>query len=114
MEFENLSAEQKAKLWEIWQTIKPKQEVKPVEKPKPEVREEPKQKLIYSTYMPLGEGRGIKVNVWPNNLQLTRTERQEDGSWQNTQEIALARPILEKLFIRLPKLFELMKEEEKE
>jgi hypothetical protein len=55
---------------------------------------------------------GIAVSVWGNNLQLRRRVRNENREWKKEQEIALARSILEKLFIRLPKLFELMKEKE--
>jgi len=62
----------------------------------------------------LGEGQGISVTLWSNNLQLQRRERDENGNWKTTQEINLARQILEKLFIRLPIFFKKMKDEEKE
>ena len=75
-----------------------------------ETKKEKKQP-ISREYWPLGEGQGISATVWPNNLQLQRRVKNPDGSWQTTQEIALAKPILEKLYIRLPKIFEAMKEE---
>jgi hypothetical protein len=71
-----------------------------------------KNKPLYKAYWPLGEGQGIAVSVWENNLQLQRRVKSDNGEWRTEQEIALARPILEKLYIRLPKLFELMKEKE--
>jgi hypothetical protein len=70
-----------------------------------------KNKPLYKAYWPLGEGQGIAVSVWENNLQLQRRVR-NNGAWKTEQEISLARPILEKLYIRLPKLFELMNEKE--
>jgi hypothetical protein len=72
-------------------------------------KSETKNQPLYKTYWPLGEGQGIAVSVWENNLQLQRRVKSDNGEWRTEQEIALARPILEKLYIRLPKLFELMK-----
>ena len=79
-----------------------------------EVKTETQIKPLYHTYWPLGEGQGISVTLWSNNLQLQRRERDENGNWKTTQEINLARQILEKLFIRLPIFFKKMKDEEKE
>lgn len=62
-------------------------------------------------YFPLGPGKGIQLTVWPTNIQMQRQERDDNGKWSVTQEIALARTVLERLFIRMPKIFELMKEE---
>jgi len=62
----------------------------------------------YSAYWSLGEGKGIRIAVWDTHVQLTRIERDNNGNWITKQEISLARPILEKLFIRLPKIFDLM------
>ena len=104
MNFNSLSEEEKAKLWEIWKVIKSEK--------KPESTKKEKQTPKYKAYWPLGEGQGIAVSVWENNLQLQRRVRDENGEWKTEQEINLARPILEKLYIRLPKLFELMKERE--
>jgi hypothetical protein len=69
-----------------------------------------KSKPLYSAYWPLGKDQGISVSLWSSHLQLQRRVKTENG-WKTEQEISLARPILEKLFIRLPALFELMKEE---
>ena len=99
--FENLTDEEKKQMYETW--IKTQQEQK----------KEVKQKPIYRNYFPLGEGSGISVTLWSNSLQLQRREKEGD-TWKTTQEIHLARNILEKLFIRLPKLFNLMKESGKE
>lgn len=100
IDFEALSPEEKQKLWEMWKKAKQKKrEQKPKEKPKPK----------YKAYFPLGEGQGISVSVWENNIQLQRRVRDENGNWKTEQEIALARPILEKLYIRLPYLFRLMR-----
>jgi len=107
MDFNNLTEEEKAKLWEIWKAIKGKEKPESTKEEKQE-----KQKPIYKAYWPLGEGQGIAVSLWENSLQLQRRVRNENGEWKTEQEIALARPILEKLYIRLPKLFELMKEKE--
>jgi len=73
--------------------------------------EEEKKKPKYKAYWSLGEGQGISVTVWENSLQLQRRVR-ENGEWRTEQEITLARPILEKLYIRLPHLFYLMKKKE--
>ena len=75
---------------------------------KTEEKTEEKQKPIYKAYWPLGKSQGISVTLWPNNLQLQRREKQGE-EWKTTQEISLARQILEKLYIRLPHLFQKMK-----
>jgi len=72
-----------------------------------------KKSPIYKTYWSLGEGQGISLSVWENFISLQRRVRNEKGEWKTEQEISLARPILEKLYIRLPHLFQLMKRKEK-
>jgi len=84
-----------------------------IEREEIEKEKEEKQKPIYKAYFPLGEGQGISVTLWKSNLQLQRRERDEEGNWVTTQEIALAKQILEKLYIRLPILFQKMRESEK-
>jgi hypothetical protein len=71
-----------------------------------------KQKPLHSGYWALGEGKGIRYTVWLRNVNLERTERQPDGSWKKTQELSLAKPILEKFFIRIPKFYEIMSRKE--
>jgi hypothetical protein len=107
MDFEHLTEEGKSQAWQIWQAVKSREKPKSTKEEKQE-----KQKPIYKAYWHLGEGMGIAVSVWGNNLQLQRRVRNENGEWKKEQEIALSRPILEKLYIRLPKLFDLMKEKE--
>jgi len=97
--FEDLTVEEKKRVYEDW--IKTQQEQKG----------EVKQKPLYRNYFPLGEGSGISVTLWSNSLQLQRREKEGD-MWKTTQEIHLARNILEKLYIRLPRLFGLMREVE--
>jgi hypothetical protein len=112
MNFENLSEEEKAKLWQLWKAMKSK-EAKEEQKavpPKTQKTEE-KPKPLYKNYFPLGEGQGISLTLWENGLQLERKVRDENKNWKTEQQIVLARQILEKLFIRLPYLFKLMKEE---
>lgn len=68
-------------------------EIKNVEKTKPLDRD----------YIPLGEGKGIRITLWDNNLRLERVERDpHTNKWDKTQEINLARPVLERLYIRIP------------
>jgi hypothetical protein len=67
---------------------------------------------LYKEWFTLGEGKGISLALWENNIQLQRRERDDNKVWNTTQEINLAKPVLEKLFIRLPTLFRAMKEED--
>jgi len=83
-------------------------EPKPLEYQRIPIITKEKEKPIYKAYFPLGEGQGISVTLWKNNLQLQRRER-INNEWKTTQEINLARQVLEKLYIRLPYLFYLMK-----
>lgn len=91
-----------------------KEEVKIEVSPPPKPTETPSnlsvRRPIYKDYFPLGVGKGINVTVWPNNISLQRQEKDESGRWKVIQEIALAKTILERLFIRLPKFFDLMQE----
>jgi hypothetical protein len=75
MNFESLSEEEKAKLWQLWKVMKNK-ENKP-ESLKKQSSEKPKP--LYKAYWPLGEGQGIAVSVWGNNLQLQRRVRDQNG-----------------------------------
>jgi len=65
-------------------------------------------KPLYSTYWSLGEGKGIRCAVFPNFLELRRIER-NGSEWKEVQRITLPKQILEKLYIRLPKIHSLMR-----
>lgn len=62
---------------------------------------------IKKDYIPLGEGKGIRVTLWPNSLALERVEKKE-GDWETTQEITLASKVMEYLTARLPGWITLM------
>ena len=73
--------------------------------------EKPKEKPKYTAYFPLGEGQGIRAVLWSNNLHLERRVKNEQkGEWETTEVIHLPKQVLEKLYIRLPLLFGMMKE----
>jgi hypothetical protein len=52
----------------------------------------------------------MRLVVFKSHVRLERVEKSE-GKYKITQEIAISPQILEKLYIRLPKFFELMKVE---
>ncbi|MCD6575599.1 MAG: hypothetical protein J7K73_00370 [Nanoarchaeota archaeon] len=62
---------------------------------------------IRSDYINLGEGKGIKVTVWPNSIRLERVEKKE-GKWETTEQITLAIKVLEWLGVRLPAFIAMM------
>jgi hypothetical protein len=69
---------------------------------------------IAKDYFPLGEGRGIQLTVWNNNLQLTRTEKNmQTNKWESKQEINLAAVVLKELMWRIPIILEKMSVKEK-
>jgi hypothetical protein len=111
MEFDNLTEEEKAKLWELWKAMKSKEAKEEQKAVITREKTEEKPKPLYKAYWPLGEGQGISLTLWENSLQLERRVRDENKNWKTEQQIVLARQILEKLFIRLPYLFKLMKDE---
>lgn len=65
-----------------------------------------KKKPLRKGYVSLGEGKGIQITVWQNNLQLTRVERDENKEWKETQEINLAPMVLKELFWQLPRIID--------
>jgi len=85
-------------------------EIKEMEQPTKQNEQKTESKELYREYFSLGEGKGIRISVFKTHLRLERVEKIEN-KYQTTQEIALAPQILEKLYIRLPKFFELMKVE---
>ncbi len=56
---------------------------------------------IKNDYIGLGEGRGIKVTLWPTSLMLERVKR-EYGKWKTQEKITLAPKVLEWLGVRIP------------
>ncbi len=62
---------------------------------------------IKSEYVTLGEGKGIKVTLWPNSLRLERVEKKE-GKWETTEQITLAIKVLEWLGVRIPAFIAMM------
>lgn len=58
---------------------------------------------IKSDYIAMGEGKGIKVTLWPTSLQLERIEKDEKTKkWKTTEKITLAPKVLEYLGVRIP------------
>ena len=57
---------------------------------------------IFKDFVSLGLGKGLSITVWNSHVKIERKERQSDGSWKVTQEIALAPKVLEYLFARIP------------
>lgn len=55
-----------------------------------------KTRPLSNTYIPLGEGRGVKIAVWPGSVTLQRTEKKE-GQWQTTEEFHLAYNVLREM-----------------
>lgn len=62
---------------------------------------------IKSEYVTLGEGKGIKITLWPNSLRLERVEKKE-GKWETTEKITLAIKVLEWLGVRIPAFIAMM------
>jgi len=54
------------------------------------------EKPLSNTYVSLGEGKGVKVVVWPRSVTLERTEK-KDGQWQATEEFHLAHNVVKEL-----------------
>jgi len=85
-----------------------------IEKPEPYDPEQKssgdeKKKPLAEDWISLGEGQGIRVTVWNRSVNLQRRVKQDDGTWQVEQEIALAKPALERLFISIPRYYALMR-----
>jgi len=55
-----------------------------------------KMQPLSKTYVGLGEGKGVKIAVWPNSVTLQRTEK-KDGQWQTTEEFHLAYSVLKEM-----------------
>lgn len=72
------------------------------------IQDKPKVQPLDRKYIPLGEGKGISITVWSNNIQIQRKERDENNKWQTTQEINIAKKIIPELFIVLPLAYEKM------
>lgn len=69
---------------------------------------------IKSDYITLGEGKGIKVTLWPNSLTLERTEKSEAGKWETKEKITLAGKVLEWLGVRIPAFIAMMDAQKKD
>ena len=54
------------------------------------------EKPIANAYVGLGEGKGVKVAVWPKSVTLQRTEK-KDGQWQTTEEFHLAYNVVKEI-----------------
>ncbi|MCD6547640.1 MAG: hypothetical protein J7K22_03765 [Nanoarchaeota archaeon] len=62
---------------------------------------------IKSSYINLGEGKGIKVTLWPTRLVLERVEKTK-GKWETKEKITLAPKVLEWLGVRIPAFIAMM------
>jgi len=64
-------------------------------------------------YIGLGEGKGMKIQLYPNRLVIQRMEKKE-GKWEKTQDIALNIRVMEYLAARLPAWIAIMDAQKKE
>ena len=62
---------------------------------------------IKSDYINLGEGKGMRITVWPNSVKLERVEK-KNGKWETTEQITLAIKVLEWLNARIPAFIAMM------
>jgi len=70
-----------------------------------------KRRPLEKFYVPLGEHKGVQFTLWPNSLQLTRTEKNsETGKWETKQEFNLAQSVLKELNWRIPGMLDRIKE----
>ncbi|MCW1296983.1 MAG: hypothetical protein OH319_04855 [Candidatus Parvarchaeota archaeon] len=67
---------------------------------------------IKSDYIPLGEGKGITITLFPNYLVIERKEK-KGNTWVVTEKVTLAQKILEYLFARIPGYIAVMDSENK-
>ena len=65
--------------------------------------------IIKDEYVGLGEGKGMKIQLWPNRLVIQRMEKKE-GKWEKTQDIAMNIRVVEFLAARLPAWIAMMDE----
>jgi hypothetical protein len=70
---------------------------------------------IKSDYIAMGEGKGMKMTLWPNSLQIERVEKDSTtGKWENKEKITLAPKILEYLAARIPAFIAMMDAQKKD
>ena len=55
-----------------------------------------KTRPLSNSYIPLGEGKGVRIAVWPGSVTLQRAEKKE-GQWQTTEEFHLAYNVLREM-----------------
>ena len=70
---------------------------------------------IKSDYMAMGEGKGMKITLWPNSLQIERVEKNATtGKWDTKEKITLATKVLEYLAARIPAFVAMMEAQKKD
>jgi hypothetical protein len=70
---------------------------------------------IKSDYIAMGTGKGMKITLWPNSLQIERVEKDEKtNKWETKEKITLAPKILEYLGVRIPAFIAMMDAQKKE
>jgi len=57
--------------------------------------------MIKDEYIGLGQGKGMKIQLYPNRVVIQRLEKKGE-KWEKTQDIALNIRVLEFLAARLP------------
>ena len=96
MEFEDLSPEEKAKAWEMYQKEK-----------KVELKKRP----VSTEWLPLGENYGVNIAIWDNGVTLTKRKK-VDNEWQDTEKFNLSKKVMTELFVRIPSWFTTISKEE--
>ena len=70
---------------------------------------------IRSDYVAMGEGKGMKMTLWPTSLQIERLEKDATTKkWETKEKITLAPKILEYLGVRIPAFIAMMDAQKKE
>jgi len=69
---------------------------------------------IKSDYIAMGEGKGMKITLWPSSLQIERIEKDANtGKWETKEKITLATKMLEYLAARIPAFVTIMDSQKK-
>lgn len=97
--FEDLTEEQKK---ELWSAFGPK-----IKEEKKEPTEE-KKRPIFQEWLPLGESYGVNISVWDNGVTLQKRKK-ESGEWTDTEKFTLSKTVLERIFLKIPYWYGLIK-----
>ncbi len=70
-------------------------------------------KPVLTDWISTGENKGLAIAIWEDAITLSKQTKEGD-KWETSQKINLSNYLIERLYIRLPKYYDMTKKKKEQ